>query len=984
MTLFFSVLSPKVSIMKFFLLVVFFLTGFRLSAQFPEPDHTSAVQELLNRERKRILSEDNLPLPEKLSVLIRLGLWDKAAEIFAQNNSDTDELKLMEAEFLILNHVFAKAESRVDSLLTSNPLNRKARLLLARLRIEAWLLDDAEKICTELLRINERDEDAVLVLGRTLLLKKNYPKALALAQQVIQWNPANAEAHLLEADVHFWNQEPEKAEPALRRCLEQDPFNADARFNYGYAIWRRVDATQLKDMAAQWEIALAVNPLHYLTHWHWGNGHTHLTFADYVDPDEEEILHELEPAEMLISQNRLDEAIRIIEGVGETFFASVIPPMMLGSVYYMAYDKPVWQRLDSAQAVFLKILRQKPHYGPAHNGLAAVIKYKRFQYLAAFDSLEKVIVNTQVEDTQSFESVFPDANYYPGDRVQKMIWNQLYTSVVYFPFLVKLNRQFVIPPLHIDLSHAMNNTYFRGATTFDNRQWMDIRGVGSGATGIEYVERAAHLERNVTLHEYVHLFHGTIFTDEEMRKVRACYYDAMANGRILDYYSANNEFEFLAQTFPAYFIPVKVHPLNHKSMNTTGDLLKKDPQTYSFIDSLVKRHRAYLAGDSTSMAGNWAQVYLSLAESAQYDGNNEQALRYLDTARVWDSVYLPVYLAYAGIHADENRFEQAAEWIRKASAINPGYGPIYQKAAAVENKRFLQGKSSLATTVKEQAHLYHQAEMVEDDFSVRAELNESHREFYRNYALLAEAIEAAENYATHAPTISTYLRDRKDEAMAFAWEIRGKMGYAEESVLFFENLISQKPQNYYHRMQFAQVLIANGLCLKAIEVLGESQAILEAAGNPNPIFTGLMAKAFLITADTTRALATLAPIEDGTMQRQGDQNMWIRLDAELGKLAKARTAFSRMDVPRLPYPKAEYYFTAGILAEKEGKTDMATIAYTQAVEANPYHFEARLQLLQLLEKQSDTRQIKKIATKGTVLPVPPGPLFLEKLEKYLD
>lgn len=970
--------------MKFFLSFVFLLAGFRLAGQPIDPDLTDAASEKLSLERKIVLASEHMPPHEKLAALIRLGLWEDAAAMFATNTSDSPEIKLLEAEFLILNNHFAKAESLVNSLLEADPSNRSARLLLARLRIEAWLLDDAENICTDLLRINERDQDAVLLLGRTFMLKKNYPKALALAQQVIQWNPANAAAWLLEGDVHFWNQQPEKAEPALRRCLELDPLNADARFNYGYAIWRRVDATQLNDMAAQWEIALEVNPLHYLTHWHWGNGHTHLTFSDYLDPDEEEILHELQPAEILISKNKIDAAKTIIRGVSDTYFASVIPDMMLGSVYYMDYNMPVWARLDSAQKIFQEILRQKLHYGPAHNGLAAVIKYKRFQYLATFDSLEKVIADTPIDDPKSFEQVFPDTKYYPGDRVQKMVWNQLYTSVVYFPFLVKLNRQFVIPPLHIDLSRAMNNNYFRGSTTFDNRQWMDIRGVGSGATGIEYVERGAHQERNVTLHEYVHLFHGTIFTDEEMRKVRDCYYDAMANGRILDYYSANNEFEFLAQTFTAYFIPVKVHPLNHKSVNTTGDLLKKDPQTYAFIDSLVKRHQAYLSGNSSAMAGNWAQVYLSLSESAQYNHDPALALRYLDSAMVWDSVYLPVYLSYAEIHANENRFELADEWIRKALAIDPGYGPTYQKAAAIENHRFFQGKSTLAATVKEQAHLYHQASTVEDDFSVRAELSESQQGFYHDYALLAEAIETAENYAADAPVISTYLRDRKDEALAFAWEIRGNMGYAEESIAFFENLISQKPQNYHHRMQFARVLIANGFYTRAIAVLSESQAILEAAGSPNPVFTGMIAWAYLLAGDTANARSTLLPVTDGLMKPRGDTQMWIRIDAALGNVQNAYKDLVQTGAPRLPFPRSEYFFTLGMLAEKETRSDAAILAYTQSVEANPYHFESRLRLLNLLEKKGDIRQLKKIATKGTVLPVPPGPAFQAKLDRFLN
>ncbi|MDZ7807323.1 MAG: hypothetical protein U5K71_09415 [Gracilimonas sp.] len=40
-----------------------------------------------------------------------------------------------------------------------------------------------------------------------------------------------------------------------------------------------MDATQLDNMAGQRNLAFEVNPLHYLTHWHFGNGHTNLTYA---------------------------------------------------------------------------------------------------------------------------------------------------------------------------------------------------------------------------------------------------------------------------------------------------------------------------------------------------------------------------------------------------------------------------------------------------------------------------------------------------------------------------------------------------------------------------------------------------------------------------------------------------------------------------------------------------------------------------------
>src|SRR5690606_27853852 len=201
------------------------------------------------------------------------------------------------------------------------------------------------------------------------------------------------------------------------------------------------------------------------------------------------------------------------------------------------------QRLDSAQAVFEAILARKPNYGPAHNGLAAVIKQRHFSVHAAFDSLEREIANTSTAADPAFDAVFSDMAMYPGDRVRQMARQQLGPSYAYLDMLARQGKVFRIPPLHHDLAQAMDRRFFRGATTFDNRQWMDIRGVGSGAAGIEYVERGSHQERNVLNHEYVHLFHGQAFTDAESRRVRELYYDAMANGRVIDYYAANNESE---------------------------------------------------------------------------------------------------------------------------------------------------------------------------------------------------------------------------------------------------------------------------------------------------------------------------------------------------------------------------------------------------------------------------------------------------------
>ena len=130
--------------------------------------------------------------------------------------------------------------------------------------------------------------------------------------------------------------------------------------------------------------------------------------------------------------------------------------MIRGSAFYMAWDIERSARLDSAQATFVNILNRKENYGPAHNGLAAVIKQRQFAFLSSFDSLEAVIAATPAPNDPDFDNIFVNVDYYPGDRVRRMVRQQMGPSIAYLPLLQRLRRPFVIPPLHRDLAEAMN------------------------------------------------------------------------------------------------------------------------------------------------------------------------------------------------------------------------------------------------------------------------------------------------------------------------------------------------------------------------------------------------------------------------------------------------------------------------------------------------------------------------------------------------
>ncbi len=946
--------------------------GNTYAQQTISPDSTKQALEKLKQVKMGLVnilpaSKDKAHVLERM---LELGLWDNVLTEIKKQKALTDDYKLLYADYYILNNDFKSAEKYVNQVYNTNKKKEKAVLLKAFLEMQAWKLPQAAQICENALKTNPSNK-LKLMLGRVKLLQKDYKKALSLAKEVEAADRKNAAALMLEADVYFWDQKPQLAEAPLLKSIAIDPFNADARFSYGYAIWRRFDATLLNAMAAQWEVALAVNPLHFQTHWHWGNGHTNLTYADYAQPEDEQVRKELKPADELFQQNKLNEALDYTRKIQAKYPNSVLPLMHRGSLYHVAYDMDRKAGLDSAEHIFREILKRKRHYGPAHNGLSAVIKAKRIPYLSVYDSITNHLHQTKIKDMENFKRVFPDVSYYSGDMVKAMAWNQLYTSVVYFPFLTKGDNVFRIPPLHKDLAETMNSPYFRTSTTFDNRQWMDIRGVGSGAAAIEYVERGAYLERNVILHEYVHLFHGRVLTDAENRAIRAHYYKAMKEGRTLDYYSQNNESEYFAQTYPAYFEPVKVHPLDFKSMNTTNDLITKDPEMYQFIDALVKKERAYLSGKKEAMASNWAQVYLNLSQRSRMQ-DRDMAKKYLDTALTYDAKYLPAMLAYSGISISEKKLDDAEAWLKKAEQIDPNYAPIYAAYANLTKAKYDNNLIAKSEAIQKQADYLQKSYKMETDYSELARVNGQLREMYRSNGLYPEAIDAGLEYAKNGAAVSTYLRDRIDDANAFSASLKAELGYAEP-VQVLRDLVTKKPQNYEYRNLLADALATQGKYDEAIKTINEAQRILAASNNSRTDYNMRLAEFYLAQGNKSKASEYINMVLSAKSPLRGaDQLRMARLLAKSGDLQTAKQVFSKekegADMPS----KADYAFTKAILSKADGSQGEYIQNLSQALQYNPYLFAAYKALRGAYTDTQATDQLKALDQNINNLKIKPG------------
>lgn len=922
-------------------------------------NNTNAVYKYLQEERKRLVNDLSLQPNQSYALLSRLldiGSWNTVQEQLDSSSSLTAlEKTLLQVKLKWLNNDFHACQELLEALPDADKSRKEVECWKAMLDIEAWKLEEAEVATKRLLRLYPLDIEVSLILGRSLLLQKKYQEALVLSTTLISKYPNHAAGYFLKADICFWNQNPKEAEESLIKGLQIEPLHADARFYYGYAIWRRIDATQLNDMVNQWELALALNPLHFQTHWHLGNGHTNQTFADYVDKDEKEIRAALERADDLFTKNQIDSAFDVIAKVKVEYPQSVLPDMHKASLLYGdfdAFDRK--KRLDEAEQIFIKILEQKKHYGPAHNGLSAVIKSKRIPFLKTYESIIQKLKNPEIDNLSDFLEIFPDVGYYPGNVAKGMVWNQLYTSVVYFPFLAKQHRSFVIPPLHKDLAIAMRAPYFRFNTTFDNRQWMDIRGVGSGAAAIEYVERGAFEERNVLLHEYVHLFHGQVLTDEQNRKIKALYYNAMEKGLTLDYYSQNNESEYFAQTYPAYFEKVKVHPLDFKSMNTLSDLSTKDPEMYAFLDQLIRQEQAYLAGDKKAMASNWAQVYLNLANNA-LKASIADSYRYLDTALMYDPNYLPVHLAYAKNNIVEKKFEEAKERLHRAKAINSSYAPIY----VVEGDWLV---ASAPDKLEEQAKLYRKAYELEKDYMIKAQNNIALRNFYYQRGYLAEAIAVAEEYAHNGSSISTYLRDRKNDAKAFvAWQ-KGLFG-DKQKVEELANLVAQKPFNYNLRIQYIEVLIAQRNYQEALKNINEVYRNLQATQIQRPEFELLYVEVYAALGDkqTYRSMKDKLLINGGDPGKLDLHNnlKLVSILIDNGDITQARSFFKKLKEDTSILNQSLYKAIQAKFSLVAANERDALKFVEEAIKLNPYNVELPKVLSKFKGNYSRVKELKQ-------------------------
>jgi tetratricopeptide (TPR) repeat protein len=344
-----------------------------------------------------------------------------------------------------------------------------------------------------------------------------------------------------------------------------------------------------------------------------------------------------------------------------------------------------------------------------------------------------------------------------------------------------------------------------------------------------------------------------------------------------------------------------------------------------------------------------------------------EVLALLDTALIWDGEYLPAMVRYSAVLAGAGRFDEAQQWLERAEDLDPYWAPVQVAHADLIAARTAAGELDAVRALELRIAHYQRALQVEDDLAERASLNARLRNDLAAHGLVPEAIGVAEEYAAQGPTISTYLRDRRDEARAFALEQRAAAGHAAATLDAFAELVAARPFNYGLRAQYADALAAAGRHSEASAVLEESQRILESAGEPRVDYAIRIAAYQLADGRTDAARSTV----DFVLRRPrlaADARL-ARVLAGLRDPARARTVLP--DSGETPATRAARSHALAAILLAEGDAAGAERALRETIGELPYHVEARLELLALLIETGRAGEARAVADSS-----PPGMLRL--------
>ena len=185
-----------------------------------------SVQQVPNDHKRKLYLAD--------LVFVWKGL-DEAEKKLKQYIKEFPEIGILNLELASLyknTDQSEKAKSLYRAIIKKSAENSdrlKAMNLLAKQLMEERDIEGSKKLVDEILRINPKDYDTLMLSGKIALLRQDYSSAVTKFRSLIGETPDSSETLLFLAQAHSLNNEPALALEALDRTIELEPENRKNR-----------------------------------------------------------------------------------------------------------------------------------------------------------------------------------------------------------------------------------------------------------------------------------------------------------------------------------------------------------------------------------------------------------------------------------------------------------------------------------------------------------------------------------------------------------------------------------------------------------------------------------------------------------------------------------------------------------------------------------------------------------------------------------
>ncbi len=208
----------------------------RLAQYYSRLNHLDESERVLREGVKTLPGDNGLKISLVQFLNARRGKDAATAELAAMiaKEPKNNQLKFAQAQLFAQAKEFDKAENAYRAIVAANDSDAAAitaRDSLAALLIQNGNTAGAEKLLTEVLAKNPRDNDALVMRGNLALQSKDPKSAIADLRSVLRDQPNSIGVMRALARAHVANGEPELAEETMRRALEVNPRDTGARLD---------------------------------------------------------------------------------------------------------------------------------------------------------------------------------------------------------------------------------------------------------------------------------------------------------------------------------------------------------------------------------------------------------------------------------------------------------------------------------------------------------------------------------------------------------------------------------------------------------------------------------------------------------------------------------------------------------------------------------------------------------------------------------